>query len=173
MPRSRITFGPFAAIYVGDFGSSNPLIRVSSQRCKGTRFLYECPQQYEPLLGGPIQSGEAKLQFDLSFYGIDQIIMNMAMGNVIETPAAEDAPSSFAKYTILLLARDKTATDSFLIPVCWTQKRVGLNYEKTAPREIAINFEVENRNRFVQLYYKGSLSTLKSVPTYGARITIS
>lgn len=175
MPNSGIIFGPFAAVYVGNSDSVTALTRLTPIRTKGSRFLYEVPQQYEPLLGKPIQSGPAQLSFELTFYGTDASIMRLAMGNSVEPSAlpAEDAPSTFQTYTILLLHRSTASSQSILIPNCWTAKKVALNHQKTAPTEMTITFEATNPNRFVKLFHKGTLSTLKAVPTYGSRIPIS
>lgn len=165
MPNQVELIGPFAGVYVGDAAPSvNVLQQVTTTRTEGGDFTYTVPETFVPVLGNSVQNGEARLDFNLTFYGFDDLIMKLAMGNSVESlGVGRDDPSSFAKYTVLLLDFDENSTRSLYIPECYTLKKMQQPRSKTAFGKMRIDFTFLNRNRFNPLYYMDTAANLATL----------
>lgn len=150
-------FGPFAAVYAGSAAGSGALELVSEKRTEGSILKYVVPEKYIPILNTSIQSGLATLTFSVTFIGAGEIASKLAMGNKIETGQANiDGGSQFEEYAILLLDADPDSSDSFYIPRCYTLKDMTINRKKTEVLRLPVSFIAQNRNRFIQLFHRGT-----------------
>lgn len=57
MPTINIAVGPFAAIYVGDYGDSDVLTQIFSLGTGVQTLVDEVPEEYLPVLDNSIQTG--------------------------------------------------------------------------------------------------------------------
>lgn len=78
MPLIKLKLGPFSAVYVGDYGTSSVLTRITSINTAPIVVSDEIPEQYEPAIDNSIQTGLRKITTDISFYGDDNILINLA-----------------------------------------------------------------------------------------------
>lgn len=175
MPSSIVPIGALSAIYVGNAGSSQKLVRLGAQRSGGSAFSYDIEQRYLPIIGEPVQAGDASLSFALTFVpdfmdpaffvqGVwSNLVCRLAKGNSLEGTIADDAASTFQKYSILLVSPDTYAKNNFWIPVCWSDKKFNTNFNKERMSTTAINFAWQNRNAKVQPYRSGTLAELATI----------
>src|SRR6516162_1527644 len=139
MPSNILKVGPFAAVYVGNYGDSAVLTQALSISTGPMMLNDEVPEQYEPILDNTIQNGLRKITFTISFYSDDQLTINLARGlTVSETNKGKGSP--FNQYVVLLVHPDDTDTSSILITKCYTVKDMKINYEKTAATKVDIQF---------------------------------
>lgn len=162
MPVSNITVAPISAIYVGDASGMDPLTQISVNTTTGQSMTYRIGEEFLDAVGNSVQNGRAELTIDVTFFGNDETVIKLANGLALDATNAYD-PSTFAKYTILLVHPDETKKSSILIPECYTLKRIGLNFNKDKVSVVPITFFTTNRNRFIQLFYldtPGALATI-------------
>lgn len=78
MPLENIPIGPFVAIYIGDYGNSDVLTQIHSIGTGPAILKDTVPETYEAVLDNSIQSGLRKVSVTLSFYGDDNLIINLS-----------------------------------------------------------------------------------------------
>lgn len=173
MPYPNLSIGPYVSAYAGDASPSVAVLtQLISTRTEGSDLDYGMEEAYVDVADNSIQIGRALLNFNLTFYGFDdETIMKLAMGNSVEDLGVEiDDPSSFQKYTLLLLDSDPDSPTSTLIPECYTLKRLRQPRRKQSIAQMRIDFTSTNRNRFIQLFRQGTYTELATI--LGARSPI-
>lgn len=154
--------GPFEKVYVGTSTGSSVLTEITDTGT-GPGILQDfIPEQYENARDNSVQSGNRQVTFGCTFLGDDDILINLSRGLAIDS-AYKDAPSTFEKYSLLLIHPDYDKRSSIYIPVCYTLKKMDLNYDKLKVTEDGINFVFTNRNRFKQGYYMRTLDELVTI----------
>lgn len=161
MPSQSFHVGPFTNIYIGISTASGVLTELTSVTTGETVMTYNIPQAYNFALNNMIQSGPHSISLTLRFLSDDPEVVKLAMGNFFSDN--QDDPSAFLQYTLLLAHPDTEAESSILLPRCYTNKTVNLNWAKTNVTSIPLTFECLDRNRFNVLYYKDTLDNLSAI----------
>jgi hypothetical protein len=131
----------------------------------------EIEEEFFQSLGTVAQTGFRKISLGVTFYGDDATVVKLSRGLTLTSGASsKDAGSSFAQYTLLVSHPNDPATSSLLLPKCWTQKKMSINYAKTAVTQIEVTFLAQSRNRFENLFYMETLDELAVI--LGARSPI-
>lgn len=163
MPLQTVHIGPMQAIYVGDYSDSvTPLTQILTPTTNTQRVLYNIQESFEFVANNSLPSGVATISADLQFLSDDANVIKLANGNWLDA-ANEDTPSTFARYTILLVYPDEEAPSSILIPLCYTQKNVDLSYAKNSPTTTPLRFVFQDRDITTNLYYKRTLADLETI----------
>jgi hypothetical protein len=78
MPSIQITIGPFAAIYVGDYGSDSVLTQVTSIGTGPAQIVDTIPETYEDVVDASLQSGRRTVTCSFKF--LDEVADDMIIG---------------------------------------------------------------------------------------------
>lgn len=78
MPSTVLKIGPFAGVYIGDYGDTGALTQLLEISTGPGILKDNIPEQYEAVVDNTVQAGRRKITFGLSFYGDDDIITNLA-----------------------------------------------------------------------------------------------
>lgn len=156
-----LKIGPFAAFYVGDYGSSDVLTRIVAINTGPINITESLPEQFLPGLQKTIQTGLHEVQGTLNFYGDDDNIIRLSRGIKLTDPV--DGAPEFNTYSLLLLYPDESANSSYFFPQVRFVHNTALNFEKTRATEINLNFLWQDRNRYNNIFYKGNYDDLAAI----------
>ena len=175
MPTQFVPIGALSGVYVGNAGSSQKLVRLGANRSTGSKFKSAVEQRYLPVIQEPAQVGDATLSFALTFVpdfldptffiqGVwSNLVMRLAKGNSLEGSVADDAASTFQRFSILMLGPDEDSLHNYWVPVCWSDKEMNTNFDKDRMSITPINFMWQNRNAKVQPYRSGTKAQLITI----------
>ena len=160
MVAQNILIGPIAAMYVGHYGSSDPLTRVTSVSTAPIVVTETLPEVFLPGLQTTIQNGMHEVRFSTSFYGDDELLLALSRGLSSFDSGDIDTASEFNTYQVLLLHPDEDVNSSWYFPQVRVIHDTTLNYSKTQPTEITLQFTWQDRNRYNPIYYQGTYDYL-------------
>lgn len=159
MPAKQPKVGPFSAVYIGLYGSTDPLVKLKSVRTDGTELLSGFDEvELACKAFNSEQAGLVDTQIPITFYGTAKEIYSLAMGTW--NPTYKDAASTLSEYTLLLVHPNRDGDDHLYLPRVKTKKSLKSNYNKNRPTILPVLFNVKIRNRFqaVQPWYQRKLT---------------
>lgn len=162
MPIKRVPFGPISALYVGDASSEDALTRMLEKRTKGTFLQAEPILQYVACRKSYIQADLDTLSFSLTFMAESDNVIKIARG----LPLSEtdiDAPSTNAKYTILVIGPEPLSKRNYLFLSCQNTAPFTDNFEKLQVVNKPIIFQCADRDRNNRLFYRRTTADLKTI----------
>ena len=134
--------GPFSACYIGNFGATAVLTRISSQRTEGSIPEIQTPTEYVVSINEYCQSGNQTISFTLTFY-TDTGLPFLLSRSLSVDGAINDVPDPTRKYVLLLINSD-TTKQSYLFNEIGTEISTAPNYNKDSPTKLAVKFNASN-----------------------------
>lgn len=162
MSTEPVVIGAYSALYVGNAApDSEPLTPIDCQRTKGSTIRDFIPENFEDVVANTVQSGRAEMSLDFRFIGNPDFAVIMSRGlSIYETDMNAVCP--FQQYSILAVDPDMSGDNHIYIPICSSKKELRTSKEKSASSETPVFLFHYNRNTFIKLYYRGSLSYLET-----------
>lgn len=161
MPSTSILVSAPDAIYIGDFGVSTVLTRITDLRTSGVRINEDFPTETIPALSyADLQSGLWRIEIVITFLGDGDFPTRLSRGLTISQDV--NAGPGTSQYALLIVAPDDTITSSYYFPRVRTIKSRNIPYTKSAPTITEVTFLAEDRNPTVSLMYKNTPTGLAS-----------
>ena len=162
----NVPIGPPAAVYIGTYGASAVLTRITDLRTSGTTVTETFPQTFVQSLnsgaGDNIQSGNHSIELTLEFYSDSLMTARLTRGLPIDWPYI-NSPPGVGQYAVLLVAPDPESISNFYFPLLRSTNVRPLGYKKTAATTTPVTLAVETRNPITTLFYQDTLANLVSV----------
>lgn len=162
MPANNFKIGPMSSLYVGMYGETDILTRVTAVTTGPTTVTESLPETFVPGLQTTIQSGLHEVSFNMTFYGDDELILRLSRGLDLVSGNADDPPE-FNTYQVLLLHPIEDEPSSFFFPRMRIVHTTALNYDKTRATEIGLQFIWQDRNRYTRIYYQDTYDNLAAI----------
>jgi hypothetical protein len=169
MPARSIIIYPFSLVYVGNYGSSDVLTRVTALRTRGASIEESFPTQWLRCLDdaysyNTIQSDFHTARVTLAFYCGDDMTVRLTRG--LSISADINDPPGNANYILLLVAPSETDKESYFLPRVRVEKVREVRYSKEEATVIEVTFLATARNPNTSIIYKNTPAALDS--TMGA-----
>lgn len=164
MPALKPIIAPFSSCFIGNYGDSAVLTRISSFRTQGATIREEMPTSnaLRCLDYNVIQSDNWTIRVTLSFLkDNDDMVVRLCRGLTISQDI--NSPIATNQYQLLLIAPDETTKDSYYFPRVRTEKVREVSYSKTAPSVIQLTFIGEERNVNNPIVYVNTPAALATV----------
>ena len=159
----NLPIGPPAAVYMGTYGASAVLTKITDCRTNGTVVTETFPQSFVQSLnsgaGSNIQSGNHSLEVTLEFYSDSLMTARLTRGLPIDWPYI-NTPPGVGQYAVLLVGPDPEGISNFYFPLLRSTNIRALPYKKTVGTTTAVTLNVETRNPITTLFYQDTLANL-------------
>lgn len=159
MPQIKVPVGALQAVYVGDFGLSTVLTKVTALRTAGIKIEELLESEYSALIDGNEQVGDYIVRATVSFYE-DDMAVRLARG--LSVSASPTATIGTQKYTLLFVHPLSTTKNSYVFWEAYSIPSLSIDYTKNGASIIQVSFEGRNRNSGKQLITKDTASALAS-----------
>lgn len=160
MSLTKVKIGPFAAVFVGDYTSSDPLIEITDISTSPTELYEGYEEQFFVGLSKQLQTGTFIITVPLSFYESDSILVHslargLSVGNTNKNTAPENT-----LYSLLLISEDEESQNSILVEPVRTKRDKRVTKAKTAASSVALLFTAESQSRYDDLITYGTVAEL-------------
>ena len=158
----------FSSVYLGDAApASGVLTKVSNIRTGGNDFVDSTPTTYIPHLGIKVMSGPQQISLAATFYDKSTNDLTKLVAKGISVSGTFSSISSLQTYSLLLVAPDEEAEDSYWIPKINTDIRYEQAFRKDGGLVVPVQFSISANDLSTILYYKDTVANL--VTEMGAR----
>lgn len=161
MPQIASFTGPIQSLFFGVAASSNVLQPVRAIRTEGMGISETFPRTYIPALNQYVQSGLIEVKATLDFYGIDDMVWNIARGMDLSA-SVNTAPGNTA-YSVLAVFPSTSVARCFYFPLVTTTSPMDTGLYKKRPTDIKIELSGSIDNPSTLLVYRGTISQMASI----------
>lgn len=164
MPVLKPVIAPFSSCFVGNYGDSAVLTRITSFRVQGATIREELPTS--PALRcldyNVVQSDNWTVKVTLTFLkDNDDMVTRLCRGLTISQSI--NSPPATNQYQLLLLAPDSDVKESYYFPRVRTDKVREIGYSKNNASVLSVTFIAEERNVNNPILYIDTYANLATV----------
>ena len=153
--------GAFSSVFVGAFGASSVLGRVSNQRTEGAEVSITTPSEYIVGTNSFELSGPTLVNLTLTFY-TDKDIPGLLAKSTILNGTLDSPTDTNLKYVLLCINADPTK-NSYLFTEISVIPSLTPNYSKDRPTTIKVKFQAANIDPDYSLYHIGTPTALAAI----------